>query len=407
MNIDENDYIDLETTVHELLFNELSTNALLYSNPNFKEGLISELVELFYECWNDTICDIESIDSLISEYVTSFFDIYQEFPLRSYEELEYTFNKSELEDQIEILRKYPQPKQKTMEWYENRHNMITASNMWKIFSTESQVNSMIYDKCKPFDPSHRIMSASVTWGNVFEPVSIQIYEDKYKTTIEDFGCISHPSIDFIGASPDGINVDPNSDKYGRMLEVKNIYNRDINGIPKEEYWIQMQIQLETCNLEYCDFLETRFLEYNHEKDFYNGTHEYKGIILYFMKDKSNDVKHVYMPLSLKSQEEIDNWKHNIQLNMDSEYKLTRINYWYLDELSCVVVKRNHKWFEIAKEKIIEIWNIIQKEKKEGFTHREPKKKIKPKTNIFVSQMDSSQIIHNLKIDNKINLIKLK
>jgi len=96
----------------------------------------------------------------------------------------------------------------------------------------------------------------------------------------------------------------------------------------------MQIQLETCNLEYCDFLETRFLEYNHEKDFYNGTHEYKGIILYFMKDKSNDVKHVYMPLSLKSQEEIDNWKHNIQLNMDSEYKLTRINYWYLDELSC-------------------------------------------------------------------------
>ena len=131
------------------------------------------------------------------------------------------------------------------------------------------------------------------------------------------------------------------------------------------------------------------------------------IILYFMKDKSNDVKHVYMPLSLKSQEEIDNWKHNIQLNMDSEYKLTRINYWDLDELSCVVVKRNRKWFEIAKEKIIEIWNIIQKEKKEGFTHREPKKKIKPKTNIFVSQMDSSQIIHNLRIDNKINLIKLK
>ena len=40
---------------------------------------------------------------------------------------------------------------------------------------------------------------------------------------------------------------------GRMLEVKNMYNRDINGIPKEEYWIQMQIQLETCNLECCDF----------------------------------------------------------------------------------------------------------------------------------------------------------
>ena len=46
-----------------------------------------------------------------------------------------------------------------------------------------------------------------------------------------------------------------------MLEVKNIYNREIRGIPKEEYWIQMQIQMETCDLDICDFLETRFLEY--------------------------------------------------------------------------------------------------------------------------------------------------
>ena len=90
----------------------------------------------------------------------------------------------------------------------------------------------------------------MNWGNIFELVSIKIlhiiYEQKYKTRIEDFGCISHPSsIPCIGASPDGINVDPSSERFGRMLEVKNIYNRDINGIPKE-YWVQMQIQLETC-----------------------------------------------------------------------------------------------------------------------------------------------------------------
>ena len=44
----------------------------------------------------------------------------------------------------------------------------------------------------------------------------------------------------LGASPDGINTDKTSQLYGRMLEIKNIVNREINGIPKSEYWIQMQ-----------------------------------------------------------------------------------------------------------------------------------------------------------------------
>ena len=35
---------------------------------------------------------------------------------------------------------------------------------------------------------------------------------------------------FIGASPDGINTDPNNSRYGRMLEIKNIVNREINYI---------------------------------------------------------------------------------------------------------------------------------------------------------------------------------
>lgn len=401
MNID--DLIDLETEIYELIEYELLSNPLAYSHPKFHDSLVLDIIQLFSNCWNESICVIETMESLVYEFVNNFFDIY-DFPRRSYDVLLDKESSDVLSKQIDVLRNEPQPKQKTMEWYENRHNMITASNMWKIFSTESQINSIIYEKCKPFDPSRRIMSASMNWGNVFEPVSIKVYEDKFKTKIEDFGCIRHPKIHFIGASPDGINVDPNSDKYGRMLEVKNIYNRDINGIPKEEYWIQMQIQLETCNLEYCDFLETRFLEYNNENDFYNGEHEYKGIILYFMKDYSNEVIHEYMPFHIKTKEEIDEWISDAQMKIDAEYKLTRSNYWYLDELSCVAVKRNRMWFEAAKEKIIDIWNIIQKEKKEGFSHREPKKKIK--TNIIISQLDSSHIIHNLQIEKKVNLIKL-
>jgi hypothetical protein len=31
-----------------------------------------------------------------------------------------------------------------------------------------------------------------------------------------------PKYDYIAASPDGINVDSNNERYGRMVEIKNI-----------------------------------------------------------------------------------------------------------------------------------------------------------------------------------------
>ena len=43
---------------------------------------------------------------------------------------------------------------------------------------------------------------------------------------------------FLGASPDGINTNNRTSLFGRMLEIKNVVSREINGIPKEDYWIQ-------------------------------------------------------------------------------------------------------------------------------------------------------------------------
>ena len=62
-------------------------------------------------------------------------------------------------------------------------------------------------------------------------------------TSDDFGCIKDKNYSFLGASPDGINVDDTSPLFGRMLEIKNIVNREITGEPKKEYWIQMQMQM--------------------------------------------------------------------------------------------------------------------------------------------------------------------
>ena len=86
---------------------------------------------------------------------------------------------------------------------------------------------MIYEKCTPLN-TDKFSSINVEspfhWGQKYEPLSIIIYEDKYNTKVEDFGCIPHKEFKNIGASPDGINTDPNSTRFGRMVEVKNRFS---------------------------------------------------------------------------------------------------------------------------------------------------------------------------------------
>jgi len=51
-------------------------------------------------------------------------------------------------------------------------------------------------------------------------------------------------------------------------------------------------------------------------------------------------------------------------------------YWKLNELSCILVKRNKKWFQDVIPIMKDFWEIIQKEKISGFEHRKPKEKNK-------------------------------
>ena len=215
------------------------------------------------------------------------------------------------------------------------------------------------------------------WGQKYEPISIMWYEYFYKTKISDFGCIKHKNIDFLAASPDGINTCQKSKLYGRMLEIKNIVNREINGIPKKEYWIQMQVQMECCELDECDFLETKFIEYENVDEFnldgdFNLSKEknYKGIIMYFISN--NLPLYEYCPFFCKKEEFIK-WEDDI---MKKHKNLTWIKniYWKLDKISCVLVERNKQWFNNAKPIIDNLWKTIKYERENGYEHRLPKKK---------------------------------
>ena len=237
------------------------------------------------------------------------------------------------------------------------------------------MNQLIYEKCKPlkeYEEKEYVNTASpMHWGQKYEPVSRMIYEHMYKTRVADFGCLQHDVHAFLGASPDGINVDPESQRYGRMLEIKNIVNRDITGIPKKEYWIQMQLQMETADLNECDFLETQFAEEGDEgSDESNNNALLTGTILYFMKD--GKPWYEYEPIGPESEA----W-FNEAMERNQAHMWVKTIRWRLEKMSCVLVLRNKLWFQHAIQVLDNLWQTILTERSnpQGCEHRAPKRRI--------------------------------
>jgi len=159
-----------------------------------------------------------------------------------------------------------------------------------------------------------------------------------------------------------------------MLEIKNIYNREITGIPKLEYWVQMQVQMEVCELNECDFLETRFKEYETLEEYTaDTTTEYKGLIMLFVNETGHPI-YEYSPIETTiTTNTFDKWCEEIMNKNENNTWLKNI-YWRLDEMSCVLVLRNKLWFSAATQPIENIWKIIEEEKVSGnYVNRGPKK----------------------------------
>ena len=88
----------------------------------------------------------------------------------------------------------------------------------------------------------------------------------------DYGCIPHEDFTFIAASPDGI------DELGNVIEIKCVYSRKITGLPKEDYYDQMQLQMEVFKLNKCLFLECEIKEYLTYKDYKKDVYKDENIV---------------------------------------------------------------------------------------------------------------------------------
>jgi putative phage-type endonuclease len=412
---------DLIESMTNLLHDYAVEHPKMYCTYQYKEDLSeylhSELYELFeyLNAEHNTYADIEDeVDILADKILHIFYTIVPKRSLKSnYILVNQTDTyKDHIKQKLDIveMKDKLQPEQRTTEWYQRRYNLLSASTAWKAIDRQSYKNALILEKCKPLNTdkyNYVNMNSPMHWGQKYEPVSQMYYEYMYGAVVREYGCIPHSEYSFLGASPDGIIVNRECSRYGRMLEIKNIVNREITGIPKKEYWVQTQMQMECCDLDECDFLECRFKEYDCEEDFEedgsfktNNEGFPKGIILHFYNNSNNKPHYEYAPYQC-DQAEFESWREKVILEHGKGKTLVRNIYWRLEEVSCVLIQRNRTWFNGIVEEMQELWQTIEKERVEGYDHRYPQKKGKRDPN-----MQAPSLNINTKSMSLLNVFKL-
>jgi hypothetical protein len=200
-------------------------------------------------------------------------------------------DRGEIQKFIDELRGNKQTAQRTQAWYEQGKRILTASEIYSLFRSPRQRAQMVFSKVEthyrmtqPLAVRSEKMSA-FDWGIRFEPVVKQIFElagarfstprgTDHQCVIEDLGRILHPTDPRVAASPDGLITQGPDHLLGDLIEIKAPVTREIGlGIP-DEYYAQMQTQLEVTRARACQYIEMKFASP------YNSAPQQEGPALY-------------------------------------------------------------------------------------------------------------------------------
>ena len=331
----------------------------------FKNQIIEELITLFNEI-SDNQNDLQSISH--KYFIESIIDEISE-KYKIFYEKKFKLNN---------LLKLELPEQRSPEWYELRKNVLTASSfaaaLDKCHFTSRE--ELIYDKIvpKPYE------SSPITeWGVKYEEIATLFYQSITGTVVKEFGMIPHPTFPIFGASPDGICDDSGPMEYcSRMLEIKCPPKRKFTKSVPEHYWMQMQGQLEVCDLDECDFLQVKLEEYDtftdYKNDLFDISEPYKSInksydniingktkenlpkgvtISYIKPDDSPDKLSYLYPKLYQTDEQYLNW---IDEYIKKGYNIVETKWWKITRYEITLVHRDKLWWNNNIQHIIKFYN---------------------------------------------------
>ena len=278
---------------------------------------------------------------------------------------------------LSSLRNLPQPEQRSDSWYVRREEMITASDFGKALKSDAARTTFAKQKATPLKarrkaalcnevyirPPRRNGGSACQHGIMFEPVCDMVYRQICRpgAITEEFGLLPHPTVSYLGASPDGIcNESSPISLIGRLIEYKAPISRPIiQGIIPEAYLVQMQGQLEVTGLDECDYLECAFVVHSHEdvtKMIASETPpEAYGIIITYQTVESSDTKYCYGPWN-----RIDNEAVFELLDRDTIPDDACILYWTLNTYQLATIRRNKIWCKtVLLPALNNLWERIQ------------------------------------------------
>ena len=270
-----------------------------------------------------------------------------------------------------LIETYGADDQRTEAWHTKRGEMLTASEIYKALPDASPAmkHELMMSKLVPRKKMDGPGPRALLWGTRFEPIAKQIYCSFHGgVNIVDTTCIPHPTVPFLGASPDGIVVtqDPEDFRYGKLVEFKCPISREFseNTPVPPTYFHQMQLQMECTELEECDYVEMGFKEVMYS-EWMDSKAEHKS----FFAIHEDGEKVIYRDQS--DTRDVATWRHEV---LGEHAHNWNILYWYLKNWRSCAVYHDTKWLETNLPNMHKVWEEILTHRKNGTMPEHPSDK---------------------------------
>lgn len=384
---DEIDDDDLEAEFTAMLIEQ-------YSSTPKQNNKNDELTQLQYDYDNETYEYKKYTDRKYGPFTDSW----------KHDKTQYDdeIGENEMKNQkiVKELMEIEYPAQRSEQWFKDRDTLISASDGGCVVGTNKHESPYKFIVKKVFGSTFK-SNEFCYHGKKYEQIATMIYENRMNVKVHEFGLVRSKKYSFLGASPDGIVGFYKSDgkhltnKVGRMLEIKCPFIRKIkhDGEIKDHqvpiyYWVQVQLQLQCCELDECDFWQCELLEYKTREEFINDTHptepwrskknnlEKGAVIQLIPKSRKTDILNgeylnviwedaIFMyPETIEyGPNKLDKWikKSKKLIKTDDKYKdyeFDKVIYWKLETSSSVTIHKDDKWFCENLPILEKMWNYV-------------------------------------------------
>jgi putative phage-type endonuclease len=151
--------------------------------------------------------------------------------------------------------------QRTEEWFAARLGKVTASRVADVIaktktgystSRDNYMAQLVVERLT-FTKQESYTNAAMQWGTDTEPFARAAYEATQGVMVEEVGFVRHPTIEWAGASPDGLVGDDGCIEIkcpNTLTMIETLLSQKVPG----KYFAQMQFQLACTGRKWCDYV---------------------------------------------------------------------------------------------------------------------------------------------------------